>query len=320
MSCATRSFTSWISKPLRGHFGGRRLSQITANDAREYRIQRLQAGRAPETVNHEVGLLLRLLKHAKLRHLIGDELPPLAVAKKPRQMLTPAEKSRLFEVAASKPDWQTAFCVALPTANTTLRPVELCRLKWQDLDPINRELVVRESKTEAGIRSVPLNDEGWAAIAALKQRADWWGTYAPEHYIFPRLWPKVDPTLPTGRNPWRSLRAEAAKEDKERGREAMPRLTSFRFYDLRHQSITEILEAGVPEGVIREIAGHVDPAMTRHYSHPRRAARRAAVEALATVKTGGSQVGYATNHVTKALPAPSVTSQVVESNGRGARI
>jgi hypothetical protein len=64
-----------------------------------------------------------------------------------------------------------------------------------------------------------------------------------------------------------------------------------------------MLEAGIPEGVIREIAGHVDPAMTRHYSHPRIAARRAAVEALITVKAEQFEVGYVTNRVTKELPA-----------------
>ena len=65
-----------------------------------------------------------------------------------------------------------------------------------------------------------------------------------------------------------------------------------------------MLEAGIPEGVIREVAGHVDPAMTRHYSHPRLAARRAAAEVLSTVKlppTSRSRRGYVTNRVTKAL-------------------
>jgi len=82
----------------------------------------------------------------------------------------------------------------------------------------------------------------------------------------------------------------------------MPHLAKLRFYDLRHQAITEMLEAGVPEGVIWEVAGHVDPAMTRHYSHPRLAVRKAAVEALMPVKTDQFVGGYDTNHVTKALP------------------
>jgi hypothetical protein len=63
-----------------------------------------------------------------------------------------------------------------------------------------------------------------------------------------------------------------------------------------------MLEAGIPEGVIREVEGHVDAAMTHHYSHPRLAARRAAVEALMVTKTDEFPGGYVTNHVTKALP------------------
>ncbi len=84
---------------------------------------------------------------------------------------------------------------------------------------------------------------------------------------------------------------------------------ALRFYDLRHQCITEMLEAGIPEGVIREVVGHVDPAMTRHYSHPRLAAKRAAVEVLSTVKVSPQTIppegGFVTNHVTKALPEPN---------------
>lgn len=162
-------------------------------------------------------------------------------------------------------------------------------------------MTVRRSKTEAGTRIIPHNEEAWSAFAALKQRADAVGTYGPENCIFHRQWPKIDATRPmsTWRSAWRSLRKAAG----------MPR---FRYYDLRHLSVTEMLEAGVPEGVIREIAGHVDPAMTRHYSHPRLAARRAAVEVPATVKASSEQatpkVGYVTNHVTKALPAQGEAS------------
>jgi len=80
-----------------------------------------------------------------------------------------------------------------------------------------------------------------------------------------------------------------------------------RFYDLRQQCITEMLEADIPEGVIREVAGHIDPAMTRHYSHLRIAARWAAVAVLSAVKppqSAPSEVG----HVTKALLAAGQNS------------
>ena len=54
----------------------------------------------------------------------------------------------------------------------------------------------------------------------------------------------------------------------------------FRFHDLRHQSITEMAEAGVPEAAMQSIAGHLSKKMLDHYSHVRMAAKRQAVEAL----------------------------------------
>ena len=67
------------------------------------------------------------------------------------------------------------------------------------------------------------------------------------------------------RKAWRNLREEAAKGDKEKGKPEMARLANLRFYDLRHQFVTELCEAGVPESVIRELAGHVDAQMMRIY-------------------------------------------------------
>jgi integrase len=258
---------------------------------RAFQAHRLQERKHPNSVNHEVKALLRLLKRAKLASHLRDDVRLLPVKRELREMLSAGEKQHLFATAAMKPEWQTAYCAALLTANMSMRPVELRRLLWSDLDPVNRLVTVRRSKTQAGTRVIPLNDEAWAAIAALKQRADTLGTYAPDNYVFHRQWPKIDATRPMSgwRSAWRSLRKAAG----------MPKL---RYYDLRHQFVTELNEAGVPEGVIRELAGHVDPQMMRIYSHPRLAAKRLAVEALATVKTGQSE-GYVTNHVTKQLSA-----------------
>jgi len=287
-----KSWEGRLTECLRPFFSGKRLNQITADDVRAFQAHRLQEGKHPNSVNHEVKALLRLLKRAKLASRLRDDVRLLPVKRELRQMLSAAEKQHLFETAATKPRWQTAYCAALLTANMSMRPVELRRLLWRDLDPVNRLVTVRRSKTEVGTRVIPLNDEAWAAIAALKQRADALGTYAPENYVFHRQWPKIDAARPMGgwRSAWRSLRKAAQ----------MPKL---RYYDLRHLFVTELNEAGVPEGVIRELAGHVDPQMMRIYSHPRLAAKRLAVEALATVKTGQFEGGYVTKHATKQLPA-----------------
>ena len=186
--------------------------------------------------------------------------------------------------------------------------------------------MVRRSKTDAGTRIIPLNDEAWSSIAALKTRADKTGANQPEHYIFPHTVPVIDGSKPMGasgwKSAWKSLRSGVpcpkcskiqkptdtckVKDCKADMRGIKSQFAALRFYDLRHQCITEMLEAGIPEGVVREVVGHVDPAMTRHYSHPRLAAKRAAVEALSTIKASPHPAqpegGYVTNHVTKALP------------------
>ncbi len=110
--------------------------------------------------------------------------------------LTHTENERLFETGSLKPEWHVATCAALLMAKTSMRPRELKRLLWQDLDPINGLILVRRSKTEAGTRVIPLNDEAWSAICALKNRAEGFGTGQPEHFIFHRLWPTVDANRP----------------------------------------------------------------------------------------------------------------------------
>jgi len=307
---ARKSWEGDLTNRLRDFFSAKRLNQITADDVRQFQALRIGQGKHPNTVNHEVKSLLRLLKRAKLLSRLRDDVRLLPVKKEPKSVLAEAEKQRLLETASKKPEWMVAYCAALLTANTSMRPVEIRRLLWSDLDPFNRLVTVRRSKTEAGARVIPLNDLAWSALAAMKKRDDTLGTYAPEHYIFHREWPLIDPKRPMSnwRTAWRSLRKAAAEGDPERGIEAIPRLAKFRYYDLRHQCITEMLELGVPEGVIREVAGHIDPNMTRHYSHPRIAARRAAVEALMTAKTGQFQGGYDTNHVTKQLSASNGNS------------
>jgi integrase len=202
------------------------------------------------------------------------------------------------------------------TATTTMRPVELRRLQWKDLDATNQTIAVRRSKTEAGARLIPLNDEACSAVTALKRQADTLQAYASENFIFPRTRPRLDASKPMGpsgwKTAWHSLCREAGKANKKREIEESPRLTNLRFYDLRHLAITLMLENGVPEGIIRDVAGHIDPAMTRHYSHPRLAARRAAVETITIRSSGENQAAvqgsYVTNHVTKRLLAGNPTA------------
>ena len=101
-------------------------------------------------------------------------------------------------------------------------------------------------------------------------------------------------------------------------------LAGLRFHDLRHKAISALGEAGTPDRVIMDIAGHVSPRMLKRYSHIQLEAKRAAIQALSNrpqnAASGGvSDGGNVTKHVTtpgEMGEIESVPGQVIESNGR----
>jgi integrase len=57
-----------------------------------------------------------------------------------------------------------------------------------------------------------------------------------------------------------------------------------RFHDLRHTAISRMAEAGIPDRVVMQIAGHVSRAMLARYSHMSMASMRDAMEVIAPNK------------------------------------
>ena len=110
--------------------------------------------------------------------------------------------------------------------------------------------------------------------AVLTQHAAWYesniGPIQPEWFVFPsrnRFGP-FDPTTPVGSlmAPWYT----ALKQAK----------VKCRPHDLPHTFCTKMAEAGVPEGTMLDMMGHMSTAMLRRYSHVRAQARREAMDAV----------------------------------------
>jgi integrase len=97
------------------------------------------------------------------------------------------------------------------------------------------------------------------------------GQAHPDHYLFP--FGKLQPTDPTRstttlKTVWGNIRKEANVQ--------------CRLHDLRHTAATKMAEAGTPESTMLALMRHMSRAMLERYSHIRMAAKREAVEALAT--------------------------------------
>ncbi len=287
------------SKVLKRLLGKIQVRKITAQVIRTYQDNRTREGVSGRTVNLEVTLLRQVLKRAKLWHSISDDVVNLPENREViGKVLTQEQKLLLFKTAASRPEWEVAYCAAVIAANTTCRKVELLSLRWSDVDLFDKVLFVRRSKTDAGIRTIPLTIEALAAFARVFRRSEAFGGGLPEHPVFPACEnSEIDFARhqKTFRTAWRSLVKETIKqagdaaakeaadagEDQERARlRAAQPFQKFRFHDLRHQSITEMAEAGVPDAAMQSIAGHLSKKMLDHYSHVRMAAKRSAVEVL----------------------------------------
>jgi integrase len=278
----------------------------------------------PAFINMEVGCLRRILKKAGLWHLVGEGIRPLREPKSIGRALTFEERTRLFRIAAQKPEWETAYQAAVIAVNTTARKCELRALEWRHIDFINRTLEIPKSKTDAGMRIVPLNMESYDALWKLRRRAETFGPVEHSHFVFAALRPKFrwngntrlhvtewefDATRPVGswRTAWRTLAKKAG-------------LAGLRFHDLRHTAISALGEAAVPDRVIMDIAGRVSARMLRRYSHIQLESKRAAIQALSrhpqTAVCNGVDV---TKRVTKRGKGDAVLPQVIEKYGRPVR-
>lgn len=272
-------------KPLRAYFGNTPLVRLSPDTIRAYIGERKNAGVANKTVNLELGVVRGVLKRAKRWHLFADEIKPLPVRHQVGRALSPEEKLGLQQTAENNPDWENARLAMSLALNTTMRACEVKGLQWRDVDFLERTITVRQSKTDAGRRLIPMNGEAFESVMELYHRAQRFCGTQPDHFVFPACENgRIDPANPqkSWRTAWRSLRKAAG-------------LTHLRFHDLRHHAITELAESQASETTIMSVAGHVSRQMLEHYSHIRLDAKRQAVEALSQRGKAG---GHVTNHVT----------------------
>lgn len=130
-------------KHLRAFFKDKPVFRIDEDDVREYLRTRKAAGAANRTINMETGILRRIIVRAGRLHAFAgsDVFKPLTERKDIGRALSHAERLRLLELARSRPSWQNAYLAAVIALNTTMRPGEIRRLQWRDVDFLDRSLV-----------------------------------------------------------------------------------------------------------------------------------------------------------------------------------
>jgi len=281
---------------LKEFFATSRLNRISAEQVLSYREWRASQGCGPAIINMEVGILRRILKRAKLWHTLADDIKPLKEPPTIGRVLTPSEESLLLATATLKPEWETAYLAAILALNTTMRGCEIRALRWGDVDLDVNTLTIHKSKTQAGMRVIPLTSDAVGVLVRMRERSEKFGHVEPTHYVFASFKPvgqfcgkemvgsritQFDPTTPIGswKKAWRKLTKEAG-------------LSGLRFHDLRHHAITELLtNPNISIQTTKSIAGHVSQRMVDRYAHIRLDAKRKALESLSNKTAQGKSSG-----------------------------
>lgn len=252
---------------LKPHFGKLLLTDITDHDISWYQQARRDEKAAPKTINNEVATLRAILRRYRLWAQIAPDVKMLRVREDAGRALSVDEEERLLIACALSRSRSLLPAVTL-ALNTGLRYDELRLLTWRQVDLVNEAVTVGKSKTEHGAgRSVPLNARGLKALAAWAQE---FPDRKPQHYVFPSEKVGVagndrivsvfdtmpDKPITSWKVAWTTARTAAG--------------VSCRFHDLRHTTVTRLLERGVAFAVVATIMGW-SPAtsvrMAKRYGH-----------------------------------------------------
>lgn len=276
----TKSLVSNSLARLLPIFGGKLLVTIQPIDIVRYQKSRSKEGVSGRTVNIEISVLRKIMRHFKAWNAIQDDVEMLAERKDVGIALSPEQESRLLSECA-KSRSRSLYPLVTTALETGMRKDTVRTLTWGQVDFANQCLTVWKDKTQAGTgRVVPISSR-------LLQTLQFWSENfperKPEHFVFPSekvgasgdsfepMTYATDPTKPIGsiKESWEAAQRRAG--------------VKCRFHDLRHTAITRMNQARIPLPTIGRVVGWAPStvvSMSTRYTHPDMEEKRAAVEAI----------------------------------------
>jgi integrase len=248
-------YTSHVRLYLKPALGHHELTKLRAEhlDAM-YAVMRARPDRPSPATIARVHATVRASLNAALvrRHIAFNPALQVELEKVDRRRLPvwTIPQLRAFLALTTDDPWHTALCMI---ALTGLRRGEALSLTWADVDLANARLVVKASKTDAGIRTVTLAEDTLRRLRELRKeqledRLALGSAYAETNLVL--CWPDGTSPDPEVLNRHFRRLSEAA---------ALPRI---RLHDLRHTHASHALAAGEAMKVVSERLGHATTQIT----------------------------------------------------------
>jgi integrase len=258
-------------KSLRRYFEGKWLDDITPGMIEDFKLARVQERRWGEkderaisvvTVNRTLATLRLMFNYAeRCGYQVPNPVRRVEFYKEPRSVRTISlEEEIAYFATASQPLKDVARIIL----DTGMRPDEVFRIEFANIDFSRRSIFNTFGKTPAASRKITMSDE---VYFILKGRA----ASVNSRYAFPS---PVNPDRPIARVHKAHYGAVARAGIKQR----------FVLYDLRHTYASRAVMAGVDLPTLAALLGHASILMTMRYVHPAEEHKREAAGKLETFK------------------------------------
>lgn len=231
-----KTFTSW------------RVTDITTNDVRHFRLQGKQEGLSDARLNRYVATLRAMFKQAA-----KDEL--ITAAEMPAYFPMVHEPNEARGAIYIKREWYKPLCRALPEPlrsaftlcwRTSVRVGEMRRLRWSHFDFQKRIITLPSEITKTGRqRQIPLPKD-----FGLKPGK-------PEDLAFP---------LGDHRRPWRKACVKVGAGHWEETASGRKRYVGAQLRHCRHTAIRHMIDGGIDRDRAKAISGHKTDSMFSRYN------------------------------------------------------
>lgn len=245
-----------VLKYIQAHeFGKSKVATLKQHDLVDFAELLLTDERSPQTVAGYMVNLSATLKWAKRR---GSEIPvsevidAMEVLWEDEILARSAERDRrpslveldkILSAAYSNNNQKIPVIKLVAFAIFSSRRLgEICRLRWDDINTVDRKILVREMKHPRK-----------------KKKNDVWCDLTPEAMEIIRSMPREDERI----FPFNPRSVGAAFR---RNRDKVS-ISDLRFHDLRHEAISRLSETGMQAEFVAKISGHKGASCLERYTH-----------------------------------------------------
>ncbi len=262
---APRRSKQFTLDALKAKLGHVKHKDLTRERLIQFGKERAKEGAGPVTLSADFGYLKLMLTHAAAVHGVDVKVEPVNLARVALKRLGLIGKSRqrdrrptAEEIKRLLDYFDNNRYLLIPMGRivrfalaSAMRQEEICRIRWSDVDAVQRVVLVRDRKDprekDGNDQRVPLlNLAGFDALRLIRVQR--------------KYHPRGDLIFPYNSRSVGTAFRRACRELK---------IENLHFHDLRHEATSRLFEAGLRIEQVALVTGHRDWKMLKRYTHLR---------------------------------------------------